>query len=144
MFPEYGDYGDVDNLPPFTLPTSAERAGVVSLARQAAAEYNIPEDLYLRVINQESGFNPKARSSAGAIGPAQLMPGTARAMRVNPHNTAENVRGGARYLSEQYKTFGSWPLALAAYNAGPGAVEKHGGIPPYKETRNYVSRILGR
>ncbi|CAN0606753.1 unnamed protein product [Ectocarpus sp. 12 AP-2014] len=71
------------------------------------------------------------------------MPGTARNLRVNPHNPAENLEGGARYLARQYRKFRSWRLALAAYNAGPGAVEKHGGVPPYRETQGYVRAILG-
>lgn len=114
-----------------------------SVARDAARRYNIPEDLFLRLVTQESGWNPKALSHKGAIGLAQLMPGTAKALRVNPHDPHENLEGGARYLAEQYRTFRSWRLALAAYNAGPGAVEKYDGVPPYKETRGYVAAILG-
>ena len=71
------------------------------------------------------------------------MPGTAQYLRLNPRDPAQNLEGGARYLREQYDTFGSWRLALAAYNAGPGAVQKHGGVPPYRETRNYVRVIWG-
>ena len=112
-------------------------------ARKAARRYGVPEDLFLRLITQESAWNPKARSHKGAIGLAQLMPGTAKKLRVNPHEPLENLDGGARYLAEQYRTFRSWRLALAAYNAGPGAVQKYNGIPPYKETRGYVRAILG-
>lgn len=72
------------------------------------------------------------------------MPGTAQALRINPHDPKQNLEGGARYLSMQYRKFRDWRLALAAYNAGPGAVEKHGGVPPYAETQQYVKRILGR
>lgn len=115
----------------------------VSLARSAARQHGVPEDLFLRLVQQESNWNPRARSHKGAIGLAQLMPGTARYLRVDPKDPAQNLEGGARYLKEQYRKFGSWRLALAAYNAGPGAVQKHGGVPPYKETRNYVKKIWG-
>ncbi|MEP3346417.1 MAG: lytic transglycosylase domain-containing protein [Litoreibacter sp.] len=112
-------------------------------AKRAARKHNIPTDLFLRLVQQESGWKPQVVSHAGAIGLAQLMPGTARALRVNPRDPKQNLEGGARYLRQMYNKFGSWRLALAAYNAGPGAVEKHGGVPPYKETRNYVRKILG-
>ncbi|MCG6884219.1 MAG: lytic transglycosylase domain-containing protein [Silicimonas sp.] len=112
-------------------------------ARKAARRHNVPEDLFLRLVSQESGWNPSARSHKGAIGLAQLMPGTAAKLRVNPHDPHQNLDGGARYLAEQYRVFRSWRLALAAYNAGPAAVEKYNGVPPYKETRGYVRAILG-
>ncbi|WIV52167.1 lytic transglycosylase domain-containing protein [Marivivens sp. LCG002] len=115
----------------------------LAMARAAARKHNIPEDLFLRLVQQESGWNAGAVSSAGAIGLAQLMPETAALLGVNPTDPAQNLEGGARYLAMQYRTFGSWRLALAAYNAGPQAVEKHGGIPPYRETQNYVRVILG-
>lgn len=114
------------------------------LARAAARKHGVPEDLFLRLVRQESNFHPAAVSSKGAIGLAQLMPGTAKALRVNPHDPKQNLEGGARYLSMQYRKFGDWRLALAAYNAGPGAVEKHGGVPPYAETQQYVKKILGK
>ncbi len=113
------------------------------MARAAARKAGVPEDLFLRLVNQESRFNPKALSNKGAIGLAQLMPGTAKELGVNPHDPVQNLEGGARYLMTQYRKFGSWRLALAAYNAGPGAVEKHGGVPPYRETKNYVKKIWG-
>lgn len=113
-------------------------------AQTAANTYNIPEDLFMRLITQESGWNPKAISPKGAIGLAQLMPGTAQLLRVDPNVPTENLQGGAHYLRMMYDKFGSWRLALAAYNAGPEAVEKYRGIPPYKETQNYVTRILAR
>lgn len=112
------------------------------MARSAAVRHGIPEDLFLRLVQQESGWNPRAKSHKGALGLAQLMPATARNLRVDPHNPYENLDGGARYLKQQFRTFGSWRLALAAYNAGPGAVKKYGGVPPYRETKNYV-RIIG-
>ncbi|WP_170769537.1 lytic transglycosylase domain-containing protein [Ruegeria lacuscaerulensis] len=115
----------------------------LTIARQAARKHNVPEDLFLRLVQQESGWNPNAVSHKGALGLAQLMPATARTLGVNPLDPRENLEGGARYLSAQYRKFKSWRLALAAYNAGPGAVEKHGGVPPYKETQNYVRVIWG-
>jgi soluble lytic murein transglycosylase-like protein len=114
------------------------------MARAAARKHQIPEDLFLRLVRHESGFRPTAKSSKGAIGLAQLMPGTARVLGVNPHDPGQNLDGGARYLKQQYRRFGDWRLALAAYNAGPQAVEKYRGIPPYAETQNYVKSILGK
>jgi soluble lytic murein transglycosylase-like protein len=113
------------------------------MARLAARKHGIPEDLFLRLVQQASGWNPSARSHKGALGLAQLMPGTASRLGVDPSDPEQNLDGGARYLSQQYARFRSWKLALAAYNAGPGAVEKHGGVPPYTETRNYVKVIWG-
>lgn len=115
----------------------------LSMAKAAANRHGVPVDLFLKLVQQESGWNASAKSHAGALGLAQLMPGTARTLRVNPHDPYENLEGGARYLKQQYKEFGSWRLALAAYNAGPGAVKKYGGVPPFKETRNYVKVIWG-
>lgn len=114
------------------------------MAAAAARKYGVPEDLFKRLIQQESNWNPKARSHKGAYGLAQLMPGTARYLGVNPRDPKQNLEGGAKYLAEQYRKFKSWRLALAAYNAGPGAVQKYNGVPPYRETKNYVKVILGR
>ncbi len=122
--------------------TGKYRGQFMELARSAARRHRVPADLFFKLIQQESGWNPKAISPAGAIGLTQLMPQTAKSLRVDPYNPKENLEGGARYLSQQYRTFGSWRLALAAYNAGPGAVKKYGGVPPFKETRNYVRVIL--
>lgn len=119
------------------------RGPYLQMAKDAARRHGVPMDLFLRLVQQESGWKANARSHKGAIGLAQLMPGTARKLRVNPHDPYENLEGGARYLAQQYRTFGSWRLALAAYNAGPGAVKRYGGVPPYHETRNYVRIILG-
>ncbi len=121
-----------------------QRSRFIGEARAAARRHGVPEDLFLRLVRQESGWNPNARSHKGAMGLAQLMPGTARQLGVNPADPKQNLEGGARYLAMQYRKFGSWRLALAAYNAGPGAVEKHGGVPPFRETRNYVRIIMGR
>ncbi|WP_417807786.1 lytic transglycosylase domain-containing protein [Thioclava sp.] len=119
------------------------RGQYLSIAKAAAARHRIPEDLFLRLVQQESGWNPRARSHAGAHGLAQLMPATAAKLGVDPSDPAQNLEGGARYLRMMYDRFGSWRLALAAYNAGPEAVAKHNGVPPYKETTNYVRVILG-
>ncbi|PIB24676.1 lytic transglycosylase [Amylibacter kogurei] len=113
------------------------------MAEAAARKHGIPVDLFNRLVQQESNWNPRAKSHAGAIGLAQLMPFTAKTLGVNPRDPEQNLDGGARYLKQQYRKFGSWRLALAAYNAGPGAVEKYSGIPPYRETRNYVKKIMG-
>ena len=127
------------------IPIYSGASGVYQdMARAAARKHNVPEDLFLRLVRTESGFHPTAKSHKGAIGLAQLMPHTARTLGVNPHDPKQNLDGGARYLSQQYRRFGDWRLALAAYNAGPGAVEQYSGIPPYAETRNYVKAILGR
>lgn len=115
----------------------------LEVAKAAARKHGVPEDLFLRLVQQESGWNPGAVSHAGATGLAQLMPGTAAKLGVDPTDPHENLDGGARYLKMMFDRFGSWRLALAAYNAGPMAVEKHGGIPPYAETKNYVKAILG-
>lgn len=115
----------------------------LSMAQSAARRNNVPVDLFLRLVQQESAWNARARSHAGALGLAQLMPGTARLLGVNPNDPYQNLDGGARYLRQQYEEFGSWRLALAAYNAGPGAVQRYGGVPPYAETQNYVRVIWG-
>lgn len=115
----------------------------LAVARETARRHNVPEDLFLRLVQQESAWNPSARSHKGATGLAQLMPATARFLGVDINNPRQNLDGGARYLRMMYDKFGSWRLALAAYNAGPEAVERHGGVPPYRETRNYVRVILG-
>jgi soluble lytic murein transglycosylase-like protein len=112
-------------------------------ARAAARKHDIPEDLFLRLVQRESGWNPNATSSKGAQGLAQLMPGTADLLGVDINDPTENLHGGARYLKMMYNKFGNWRLALAAYNAGPGAVEDAGGIPPFAETKAYVMAILG-
>jgi soluble lytic murein transglycosylase-like protein len=123
--------------------SGAYKGEYLGMARDAARRHGVPEDLFLRLVQQESAWNPNAKSHKGALGLAQLMPDTARLLRVNPHDPQENLEGGARYLKDQYRTFGSWRLALAAYNAGPEAVRKHGGVPPFRETRNYVKVIWG-
>ncbi|HRK43000.1 MAG TPA: lytic transglycosylase domain-containing protein [Gemmobacter sp.] len=115
----------------------------LEVARSMARKHGIPEDLFLRLVQQESGWNPGAVSPKGATGLAQLMPDTARFLRVDINDPHQNLEGGAKYLAMMYGKFGNWRHALAAYNAGPMAVEKHGGVPPYAETKNYVKVILG-
>jgi soluble lytic murein transglycosylase-like protein len=110
----------------------------------AAAQRNgLDPALLAGLIKQESGFNPDAGSSAGAQGLTQLMPGTARGLGVTDlHDPVQSIQGGARYLAQQMKTFnGDVARALAAYNAGPGAVQRYGGVPPYAETQNYVRAV---
>lgn len=108
-----------------------------------AMEQGIDPELFLRLIRQESGGRQSAVSEAGAMGLTQLMPGTAEYLGVDPSDALQNARGGAAYLREQLDRFGTVPLALAAYNAGPGRVSQYGGIPPFEETRNYVAAITG-
>lgn len=115
----------------------------LAVAKEMAEKHGIPEDLFLRLVQQESGWNPTIVSHAGAIGLAQLMPDTAALLGVDPEDPRQNLEGGARYLAQQYKKFKSWKLALAAYNAGPEAVQKYNGIPPYAETEGYVKAIMG-
>jgi hypothetical protein len=109
----------------------------------AGAQYGIPPALLKAVAKAESGFNPNARSSAGAIGLMQFMPGTASGMGIDPHDPIQSIYGAAKYLRGLADSFGGdLKLALAGYNAGPGAVKKYGGIPPYDETQNYVARVM--
>lgn len=112
-------------------------------AKAAAQKHGVPEDLFLRLVEQESGWDPAAVSEAGALGLAQLMPETARRLGIDPEDPLANLDGGARYLAMQYARFKSWRLALAAYNAGPDAVVEHDGVPPFAETLGYVEAILG-
>jgi soluble lytic murein transglycosylase-like protein len=116
-----------------------------ALIEQAAQRYGVEPAVLHGLIQQESGFDPNAQSSAGASGLTQLMPGTAASLGVaNPLNPAEAIEGGARYLSQLTGEFaGNTTNALAAYNAGPGAVKQYGGVPPYAETQSYVTKVLG-
>jgi soluble lytic murein transglycosylase-like protein len=132
---------------PLSPPPPAEKtaAGTFSDAFEAAeAKTGIDSRLLRAVAKAESNGNPRAVSPAGALGLMQLMPDTARGLGVeDPFDARQNVMGGAKYLKQLSGRFGDLPRTLAAYNAGPGAVERHGGIPPYRETRNYVEKVIG-
>lgn len=130
-------------------PTGSSAAGEGSayapLIERAAARYGLDPAILHGLIQQESGFDPSARSSAGALGLTQLMPSTAASLGVaQPLDPAQSIEGGARYLSQLLHQFaGNTADALAAYNAGPGAVQQYGGVPPYPETQQYVAKVLG-
>ncbi|MDK2871592.1 MAG: hypothetical protein PWQ16_944 [bacterium] len=135
----------VEDLSPL-LPRDSfkEDSSIEDVVNRASKLYKLDPKLVMAVIEAESNFNPKALSPKGAMGLMQLMPDTAREMGVrDPFDVEENIMGGVKYLnylSEKYK--GNLELVLAAYNAGPGAVDKYGGIPPYKETQDYVRKVL--
>jgi soluble lytic murein transglycosylase-like protein len=124
--------------------SSLDRKGIVALATRTAEKYGVNPGLVTSVINAESSFNQHAVSPAGAEGLMQLMPKTAAGLGVtDPLNPEQNIDGGVRYLRQMLDRYsGNVPLALAAYNAGPGAVDRAGGIPDYAETQTYVRKVL--
>lgn len=128
------------------LQPTASKDEIRAMITTAAGGQNLNPKLLEALVEQESGFNPLAESKVGAQGLTQLMPDTARGLGVSdPFDPAQNLNGGAKYLRQMLNQFdGDVPKALAAYNAGPGAVRRHHGIPPYAETQNYVRRIMGK
>ena len=131
------DYGS-------TTVNPNSKSQIIEMVNQISRKNGVDEKLVQALIKQESGFNPNAKSKAGAIGLMQLMPSTAKSLGVkDPYNAVQNVEGGVKYLKSMLNKYnGNVILALAAYNAGPNAVDKYDGVPPYKETQNYVKSIL--
>ena len=134
----------LDNKIALNCPPDNEGRGIDDLVRKYAGDHGLDPDLIRAIIKQESDFNPKATSKCGAMGLMQLMPATAKGLGVvDAYDPEQNIKGGVKYLSDMLNRFNyDTKKALAAYNAGPGAVERYGAIPPYPETQNYVKVVL--
>ena len=130
--------------PSVNISKRPTRDQIMSMIEESSAKYGVDSKLVKALVQQESGFNPNAKSKVGALGLMQLMPSTAKGLGVtDPMDPKQNIEGGVKYLKSMLDRFhGNTILALAAYNAGPNAVSKYDGVPPYKETQNYVKSIL--
>lgn len=135
---------DLSAMIPISGANINSKSQIKDMISQVSKKHGMDERLINAVIRQESGYNPNAESSAGAQGLMQLMPMTAKSLGVtDPFNPVQNVEGGVKYLKSMMERYnGNVILALAAYNAGPGNVDKYNGVPPFKETQNYVKNIL--
>ncbi len=140
--------GEVSPLRPMLgglTPLATAGGDIRPMIAKIATEEGVEPSLLEALVSVESNFNPHAVSAVGAKGLTQLMPGTARSLGVtDPFDLEQNLRGGAKYLRQMLDKFGDLPTALAAYNAGPGNVSKYGGIPPFRETQNYVAKVQQR
>jgi soluble lytic murein transglycosylase-like protein len=130
------------SCPGISLACGYVPAKLDAWTNESAKAFGLEPELLVALVWIESRYCVNAISPAGAIGLGQLMPGTAQGLGVNPRDPRQNLHGAAKYLRMQWDTFRDWTMALAAYNAGPGAVRRYGGVPPYRETQNYVRSVL--